>query len=47
MDYLTYTLRQLCQRTPDQRALDTEARTLISQELGHNHMQITSIYCGR
>ena len=30
-----------------QRALDAKARSLISQELGHNRMQITSVYCGR
>lgn len=35
------------QLSPSQRASDTEARALISQELGHNRMQITSIYCGR
>lgn len=35
------------QLSPSQRASDAEARALISQELGHNRMQITSIYCGR
>ena len=30
-----------------QRAVDGQARTLISQELGHNRMQITAVYCGR
>lgn len=35
------------QLSPGQRALDAEARTLISQELGHNRLQITSVYCGR
>lgn len=33
--------------SPSQRALDAQARALISQELGHNRTQITSIYCGR
>ena len=33
--------------TPDQRAVDVEARQQISRELGHERIQITSVYLGR
>ncbi|ATN36155.1 integrase [Rhizobium sp. ACO-34A] len=33
--------------TPKQRAVDTEARQQISRELGHERIQITSVYLGR
>lgn len=33
--------------TPDQRAVDAEARQQISRELGHERVQITSVYLGR
>lgn len=33
--------------TPDQRAIDAEARQQISRELGHERTQITSVYLGR
>lgn len=33
--------------TPDQRAVDAEARQQISWELGHERTQITSVYLGR
>jgi integrase len=33
--------------TPEQRAIDTEARQQISLELGHERVQITSVYLGR
>lgn len=33
--------------TPDQRVVDTGARQQISRELGHERMQITSVYLGR
>lgn len=33
--------------TPDQRAVDAEARQQISRELGHERTQITSVYLGR
>lgn len=32
--------------TPDQRAVDREARLTISRELGHEREQITAAYCG-
>ena len=33
--------------TPEQRALDHQARTLISSELGHSREAITAVYLGR
>lgn len=33
--------------TPEQRAIDAEARQQISRELGHERAQITSVYLGR
>lgn len=33
--------------TPDQRAIDREARMTISRELGHEREQITAVYLGR
>lgn len=33
--------------TPDQRAVDIKARQQISRELGHERIQITSVYLGR
>ncbi|WP_411034347.1 phage integrase N-terminal domain-containing protein [Shinella sp. BYT-45] len=33
--------------TPEQRAIDIEARQQISRELGHERIQITSVYLGR
>lgn len=33
--------------SPDQRALDRQARVTISQELGHERAQIVTIYIGR
>lgn len=32
---------------PNQRALDREARIVISRELGHEREQVVAIYCGR
>jgi integrase len=31
----------------EQRMKDTEARQIISRELGHERVQITDVYCGR
>ena len=33
--------------SPEQRARDREARLVISQELGHNREQVTTVYLGR
>lgn len=33
--------------TPDRRAVDAEARQQISRELGHERIQVTSVYLGR
>jgi len=33
--------------SPEQRALDRQARLTISQELGHERAQIVAIYCGK
>lgn len=33
--------------TPDQRAADAEVRQQISRELGHERIQVTSVYLGR
>lgn len=33
--------------TPDQRAVDAVARQQISRELGHERIQVTSVYLGR
>ncbi|MEQ8495581.1 MAG: phage integrase N-terminal domain-containing protein [Gammaproteobacteria bacterium] len=33
--------------TPDQRAIDREARAVVSQELGHERERITVVYLGR
>jgi hypothetical protein len=33
--------------TPEQKAIDREARLTISRELGHEREQVTSVYCGR
>jgi hypothetical protein len=33
--------------TPEQRALDREARQTISRELGHERLQVTSVYLSR
>jgi transcriptional regulator of acetoin/glycerol metabolism len=38
------TSRQL---TPEQRAIDRQARLTISGELGHGREQVVSIYCGK
>lgn len=35
------------QMTPHQRAVDVEARQQVSRELGHERIQITSVYLGR
>ena len=32
--------------TPEQKALDQEARLTISRELGHERESITRVYCG-
>lgn len=33
--------------SPEQKAIDTEARLTVSHELGHNREQITAVYLGR
>lgn len=33
--------------TPQQRAIDREVRQIISRELGHERLQIVSLYLGR
>jgi len=33
--------------TPDEKRADTEARMIISSELGHGREQITAVYLGR
>ena len=33
--------------TPEQRALDNEARATISRELGHARAEISAVYLGR
>ncbi|MBG7458986.1 integrase domain-containing protein [Pseudomonas aeruginosa] len=33
--------------TPEQRAMDAQARQLVSRELGHERAQITAVYLGR
>jgi hypothetical protein len=33
--------------TQAQRLIDAEARQIISQELGHERIEITAVYCGR
>ena len=33
--------------TQDQRALDLEARAVISSELGHNRVSVSAVYLGR
>ena len=33
--------------TPEQKAIDREARLTISCELGHEREQVTAVYCGR
>jgi hypothetical protein len=33
--------------TPEQRMLDKRVRLTISQELGHERIQILSVYCGQ
>jgi len=33
--------------TPEQKAIDRQARLTISRELGHEREQITSVYLGR
>ena len=35
------------QLTPKQKAIDREARDVISQEMGHGREQITAVYLGR
>ena len=35
------------QLTPEQKAMDREARLTISTELGHNRESITAIYLGK
>ena len=35
------------QLTPDQKAIDREARLTISRELGHSREQVTAVYVGR
>ncbi len=35
------------QLTPKQRAIDREAREVISREMGHGREQIVAVYCGR
>ena len=35
------------QLTPEQKALDTQARQTISIEMGHHRIQITAVYLGR
>lgn len=35
-----------CELTPEQRALDREARLQISEELGHGRTQVSAIYLG-
>lgn len=35
------------QLTPQQRAIDTQARQIISIEMGHQRIQITAVYLGR
>jgi integrase len=35
------------QLTPEQKALDQEARLMISRELGHGREQVTAVYLGR
>lgn len=32
--------------TPEQKVIDQQARLTISQELGHERLQIVSVYCG-
>jgi len=33
--------------TPEQKAIDQQARLTISRELGHERIQIVSVYCGK
>ena len=33
--------------TPEQKAIDQQARLIISRELGHERIQIVSIYCSK
>jgi site-specific recombinase XerC len=33
--------------TPDEKAIDREARMTITAELGHGREQVTAVYCGR
>ena len=33
--------------TPEEKAVDREARMTISRELGHARQQVTSVYCGK
>ena len=33
--------------TPEEKAIDREARMTISRELGHARRQVTSVYCGK
>ena len=35
------------QLSPEQKAVDREARLTISRELGHEREQITAVYLGR
>lgn len=35
------------QMSPEQQAIDVQARLQVSQELGHNRLEITDVYLGR
>jgi hypothetical protein len=35
------------QLTPKQKAIDREAREMISREMGHGREQVTAVYVGR